>query len=299
MATATPTDAALDQVRAWLLDGPDPQPLFGEVLRRAFDEVLDGQRTGRYRIEDLSKTEKTYIGTKVEILLADALAIERGAKLDFLIAGNEVDCKFSLAPFGAMIPIEAQGEICLLVSGHDSTARFSAGLLRCVPELLRAPNRDGKRGVLAKARSRISWLFEDAQIPENLLRNLPSESLEAILSNTQSGQARVDELFRLVHCRIIRREVTVTVARQQDGMKRVRDARKHLVAEGIVILGHQDDHPRIAAALGLPVPDKGEFVATRVVPAMTGSATPAAAIGHVAWREANTDDPIVPGPAQY
>ncbi len=299
MDQTPPADTALDQVLAWLLADPHPEKVFGEVIRRAFDEVLDGQRTGRYRIEDLSKTEKTYIGTKVEILLADALAIERGGKLDFLIAGHEVDCKFSLTPFGAMIPIEAQGEICLLVSGNDSTSQFSAGLLRCAPELLRAPNRDGKRGVLATARTRIAWLFEGAPIPENLLRNLPSESLEAILNHTRSGQARVDELFRLVHRRIIRREVTVTVARQHDGMKRVRDARKHLTADGVVILGHQDDHPRIAAALGLPTPDKGEFVATRVVPTEPGASARAALIGDRLWREAQPNDPIVPGPDRY
>jgi len=37
------------------------------TLRRALDEVVDGMRTGRWSVDALEKTEKTYIGTKVEI----------------------------------------------------------------------------------------------------------------------------------------------------------------------------------------------------------------------------------------
>lgn len=294
-------DAALDDVALWLLNLSDPPRLFGEAIRRSFDEVLDGQRTGRWLLEDLSKTEKTYIGTKVEILLGEALRVERGARLDYRIMGHDVDCKFSLTSGGWMIPIEAQDELCLLVTASDVTARCSAGLLRCRPSILRAPNRDGKRGIRAVARTEITWILDDEPIPENLLRNLPQESLDAILSHSgaRQGQARINELFRRVHGRIVGREATLTVARQEDGMKRARDARLYLRPEGVIILGHQRDHPRIARELGLPVPRKGELVATRVVPdavSSSGSARTATTINGTRWLRAKGDDPIMEGP---
>lgn len=42
--------------------GPDPEETFGEVIRRSIDEVLDGPRTGGWSLDQLEKTEKTYVG---------------------------------------------------------------------------------------------------------------------------------------------------------------------------------------------------------------------------------------------
>ena len=39
----------------------------GAAIRGALDMLLDGQHTGRYRWEQLHKTEKTYAGTLIEI----------------------------------------------------------------------------------------------------------------------------------------------------------------------------------------------------------------------------------------
>lgn len=297
-ASASP-DPILDEVSEHLVAIRDLSERIGDAIRAGFDEVLDGQRTGRWRLEDLEKTEKTYIGTKIEILVRTSLGIAKGEQLDFLIAGHEVDCKFSLSPGGWMIPIEAQGELCLLLTANDETAQFSAGLLRCEPELLRAPNRDGKRGVLAAARDQIHWLALDESMPENLLRNLPESTIDMILAfeGPRQGQARINELFRHVHRRIVRREVTITVARQYDGMKRARDARHHLQPEGIIILGHQNEHRRIARDLGLAVPRKGELIATRVVLARSDETTiHETTISGKKWREADDQDPVGPGP---
>ena len=104
----------------------------GDVLRRAFDEVLDGQRTGRFLYEELANSEKTYVGTKVEILLREEFRLARGPepkRLDFAIAGVGVDCKYT-QDSSWMIPLEAVDELCLLVRASDATARFSLGLLR-------------------------------------------------------------------------------------------------------------------------------------------------------------------------
>ena len=55
-------------------------------------------------------------------------------------------------------------------------------------------------------------------------------------------------------------------------MKRARDCRleKHLGKEGFLILGHQEQDPEVAEALGLPRPVKGQFVSIRVHPADPG-----------------------------
>ena len=130
-----PVDAALQAVIDFFKARADLVEVVGNALRQSFDEVIDGPRTGRYRIEELEKTEKTYIGTKVEIILRNELALPRGAVLDNLISGHEVDTKFSLTG-NWMIPREAVGQICLLLEGSDNAGIFSLGLLRMVPSVL-------------------------------------------------------------------------------------------------------------------------------------------------------------------
>jgi hypothetical protein len=39
------------------------------LLRKAIDEVIDAPRTNRFTLDEIEKTEKTYLGIKVEILL--------------------------------------------------------------------------------------------------------------------------------------------------------------------------------------------------------------------------------------
>lgn len=297
-------DPALDAVDEWWRRQKAAALRIGDVLRRSFDEVLDGQRTGRFLYEELANSEKTYVGTKVEILLRDAFDLPRGPapkRLDFTIAGHAVDCKYT-QDTSWMIPVEAVDELCVLLTASDRTAQFSFGLLRCGLAELGARNRDAKRGIVAAGRQRIRWLWRDEPLPPNLLRTLPAPIVSAIFAQPGrgNGQARTNELFRRVHGRIIRREVVLTVAQQKDAMKRPRDARQHLQPEGVVILGHQKQHQAIAKALELPVPRKGEFVATRVVPATparTRGHRPSAVIAGSTWVQAEPGDPLQAGPA--
>ncbi len=300
---ATEDDEPLRDVEQWWLEQTNPAARIGDVLRRSFDEVLDGHRTGRFMYEDLANSEKTYTGTKVEILLRDEFDLPRGRepkRLDFGIVGHGVDCKFS-QDTNWMIPTEAVDEICVLISASDATAQFSFGLLRCRGKVLGAPNRDLKRGVKAAGRQAARWLWSDEAMPPNLLRNLPTPTLSAIFATPGrgNGQTRINELFRRVHGQIVRREVTLTVAQQDDGMKRARDARHHLQPEGIIILGHQKDHPRIARELGLAVPRKGEFIATRLLPATPQRIREhrlSVVIGGNTWVRAAPTDPLEHGP---
>ncbi len=107
------------------------------AIRGALDMLLDGQHTGRYRWDQLHKTEKTHAGTLVEIALARALRLADGTTLDYTIAGADVDCKFSHRLGGWMIPPEADGKLMLLIQASDEDGTWSAGLLRATGENLR------------------------------------------------------------------------------------------------------------------------------------------------------------------
>lgn len=265
-----PYDNSLLQVAAAITAVPDFGRVFGGVFRQAFDEVLDGQRTGRYDVRELSKTEKTYIGTKVEIILQDAFGWSRGQQMDFLVAGHEVDSKYSQTLGGWMIPTEAVRQLCLLLWADDAESTFSVGLIRPASELLGQPNKDHKRQLNPSGRSRIHWLLHRAPLPENLLLHLSAEVRSRVLSRGSSGQARITELFRMVPNRIVRREVVIAVGQQDDAPKRVRDARKRLAPEGMVILGHLQDDRAKARELGLPEPVQGEWISTHTASAHTG-----------------------------
>lgn len=78
------------------------------LFRQAIDEVIDTPRSGRFTLDELEKTEKTYIGTKIEILLRNYLRLQRGLKLDLLIDGVEVDVKNTVVS-NWTIPSEAMG----------------------------------------------------------------------------------------------------------------------------------------------------------------------------------------------
>jgi hypothetical protein len=166
-------------------------------------------------------------------------------------------------------------------------------------------NRDSKRQLSAAARSRIRQLWpQHPNLAENIFLHLTPGDRERIFNakamrGTQHGQAKTNELFRTVQRRIIRRAEVATVAQQDDFMKRARGnggARTALRPEGILVLGHQDSDPLVAAALGLPVPHKGEFVSARVVPARPDRDDSVAVIDGRAWALARPGDPQTPAP---
>lgn len=244
---------------------------FGTAIRQSFDEVFDGQRTGRYRLDQLSKVEKSYIGTKIEIVIQDTFGLERGERMDYLIGGEEVDAKWSIRMGGWMIPTEAIGHLCLCITADDDRSLFSVGLIRAdLAKLTESRNKDSKARLSPGGLTAMRWLVRDGQLPENLLLHLEEATVTAVLDPDLSGQQRINELFRRVQERIIRREVVLTVAKQDDGPKRVRDARKLLAASNIAILGHQNDHPKAAESFGLPVPRKGEWISVSVADADEG-----------------------------
>ncbi|MGA5406244.1 NaeI family type II restriction endonuclease [Streptomyces lavendulocolor] len=285
---------------------------FAKVLRHTIDQLLDGENTGRFDWDDLHKTEKTHAGTLVEInlLREPEFKLASGEDLDYLIEGLEVDCKFSQTEYGWMIPPEALGEICLVVWADDRMGLWSAGLLRADREKLttsgnvtKRGNRDGKFRLTKQHHSMVTWLWHHEPLKENLLLHM-NPSLRAKILAQPSGQKKVNELFRRVLRKQIDRNVVRTLARQYDYMARVRDdkqktrARPALREEGIIITGDSTNHRAVAAALGGPVPEKGEFVSFRVARAKPHHGNrPAAEIEGELWVAVREDEMTdTPGP---
>jgi hypothetical protein len=291
-------DVALHEVAEWFLRQDPDGDRFATVLRESLDQVLDGPRTMRFRYSELRKTEKTHVGTIVEINLGKEFDLADGTQMDYCVAGHDVDCKYSMSLGGWELPLESLGHLVLLTWADDDTSRWAAGLWRVDPRHLGrgAGNRDRKKKMLVSGRERVRWLWRDAALSENLLLHLPAQVVEQIFQ-PRSGQQRINELFRLVQGRIIRRDVVLTVAQQKDGPRRARMAReaKYLGGEGIIVLGHYEWDVTVARSLGLPVPRSGEWVSARVAPTENEGPGTFLAESHW-WRLAEPDEWVSAAP---
>jgi plasmid stabilization system protein ParE len=250
-------DDALEAVRDWILGHPkrskgglDLNETFARAIRQAIDEVIDGPRTGRYRYEELEAQEKTYIGTRIEIVVRTEFDLEPTGKLDTVIEGHPVDFKWS-ARGAWMIPREAVGELCLVLCGDEVGGTFSVGLVRCTEERLnQGANQDKKRTLSKNGRREISWLVENGVLPASFLSTLDPETRNAILAQP-AGQARVREFFSRVTRQPVPREVIPTLAVQQDPMRRIRRDQSGNSLGGMKVLsGHYRESRDAAELLG-------------------------------------------------
>lgn len=262
-------DTELEAVAATLLAADPDGRRMAQVFRSTFDQLYDGQRTGRYRWDQLFKTEKTHFGTLIEINLQREFGFNDGQILDYAIAGYEVDSKYS-ATAQWMLPPESINHLILGSVASDEKSTWSIGLVRATPENRNVGmNRDQKGSLNALGKSRIKWLFRDAPMQPNILIQLPAAHVTRIFA-PRSGQARVNELFRVATNMRISRNIIATVAQQDDFMKRVREnggARSVLRSEGYLILGGDySAQTAIARSLGCTVPEPGELVSIRVGP---------------------------------
>jgi Restriction endonuclease NaeI len=290
--------AVADGLRALDRDGTR----IARVLRRTYDMLLDGQHTGRYRWDQLYKTEKTHFGTLVEINLQREFEFADGTAMDFAIRGIDVDCKYSQDRAEWMIPPEAVGQIILGLWASDDQGKWSLGLVRADGDLLTSSrgNRDLKRRLTAAGKAAVMWLFLSRELPENALLRIPRADVERIFTCSKFGTKRVDMLFRLAQRRIISRTVVATVAQQEDYMKRVRGnggSRSSLRPEGIVIIGQYESHRRIASALAVPTPGPGESVSVRLARRLSRHDGLAfVTVDGESWVVAQPDDPVETAP---
>jgi len=277
----------------------------GRAIRKSYDQVYDGQHTGRFHWAQLSKTEKTNAGSLVEIWLARELRLPDGMDLDFQIAGHDVDCKFSQRDGGWMLPPEVIGQIAMVITADDYRGTWSMGLVRVTKDRIGAgANRDAKATLNSSGRAAILWQAQEAELPPNALLKIPASDAVAImgrsdLSNRKSGQQRLDELFRRAEGVVVSRTAIATVAQQEDPMKRVRSnggSRSRLSAEGYVLLGHYTAHRNVAEALGLQPARSGEILSVRLTPAEPSNSEPTADIAGSTWRRWRPGDRVVDVP---
>lgn len=234
------------------------------LLRQSIDEVIDAPRSRRFLLSELEKTEKTYIGTKVEILLRNHLNLDRGEILDVRIDGIEVDIKNTIN-IAWMIPKEAIGHPCILISANEKTAKCSFGLVVIQEDILTAgSNRDSKKSISAAGLKNIHWLLRDKDYPKNFWEGVSLQIFKAI-TTPKAGTTRLVELFRSFQQTPISREVILALAHQKDALKRLRKnggARDQLATEGIALLSGKYDSSLIGV-LGLPHCAPHEFISVK------------------------------------
>jgi hypothetical protein len=234
------------------------------ILRQAIDEVIDTSRSKRFTLTELEKTEKTYLGTKIEILLRNALGLERGKNLDLLIDGIEVDVKNTVRSAWT-IPNEALGHPCILISSNEAKSTCSFGLIVIRASVLNlGRNRDQKTTIKSSELTNVHWLLKDASYPPNFWLGLPPEVRRAIVT-PRGGTDRVAMLFRLCQRQPISRKLVVALAQQDDPMKRLRKnggARDQLEREGVVVLSGKTQRKKIES-LGLPFCRPDEFISVK------------------------------------
>ncbi|WP_339085223.1 NaeI family type II restriction endonuclease [Hyphomicrobium sp. ghe19] len=233
---------------------------FPELMRRAVDEVIDAPRSGRLTFRELEATEKTYLGTKIEILVRNYLKLERGV-LDLKLDGVDVDIK-STTRDDWMIPQEAFGHPCILIRSEETEAVCDFGIVVARQEYLRpGKNRDTKRSLSAQGRVNIRWLLKDEPYPKNFFETIDRD-LARTMMMPRGGTERVVQLFTLVQRRPVPRNAILSIAPQKDSMKRIRrngGARDVLETRGIEVLWGKGDRSLIAE-LGLPTCSMDEFV---------------------------------------
>jgi hypothetical protein len=261
-APPLPDDPERDRVVGWLRRRTtEPAALFGRVLRRSLDEVLDGPRTGRWDFAQLEKTEKTYVGTKVEIVLRTALGLERGAHMDLDVDGMPVDIKWAMNS-GWQIPREAVGHLCLCIGGLAGMTRFQVGVVRCLPEYLNAgENRDGKKTLSSAGRAAMAMVVRSAAIPSNFVAEMDPAIRSHVMSQ-RSGQDRVRALFQALPYVAIPRDAISTVARTPgDPIRRTRADKWRSDPLGGLRALNGKSQGKIIAALGLPKIAANEWIA--------------------------------------
>ncbi len=290
--TGAYSDAELREVAEELKRLDPTGRRWANVIRHTYDVVYNGQETGRYRWDQLMKTEKTHFGTLFEINAQREFQFDDGETTDFRIADHQVDAKWSQKKGAWMLPPEVFGEIALVATASDENSVWSLGLIRVTEENRRnTVNRDQKTTLSRDGKANVLWLWEDEPLPPNVLLQLPS-SVVAHIFDHRYGTERVNRLFRAAEGLPVHRNSVATVARQLDAQKRVRSnggARSTLGKEGYLILSgvyHRD------LAVEFDGPDLGsdEYLSLRVVPSNRRE-DPRISGEH--WRRAEPDEPAV------
>lgn len=231
------------------------------ILRTAIDEVVDAPRTKRFLLSETEKTEKTYLGTKVEILIRSFLGFSKGSVLDMSIKGTEVDIKNTMYTNWS-IPKENVGRPAMLIRSNEAKARCDVGIAIIHDGYLRpAANRDSKRGIAAAGFKNIWWLLQDHPYPVNFWQLMKAEERQALMG-AGGGTRRLAALFEKVQKTPISRVQVEALGQQHDYMRRIRrggGARDILAPKGIALLSGQYDQG-VIQTLRLGTVTREEFI---------------------------------------
>jgi hypothetical protein len=252
--------AAIAKVREDILHriqrtGLSPIEFFGSTIRRAIDEVLS-MGAKRYSIRQLDPPEQAYIGMRIEILVRDGLDVGKGMRADALIAGHEVDLKWSKT-MGWMIGPENIGTVCLGLGMSGKNAEFSVGLF--VPReagTRKGRNRDKKISLTADfRRNGVDWLVQNAPTPPNFIESLEPSLRDEILTQP-SAQLRLKRFAELVPETPIPRSAIVFVSlNKDDALRRVRqDKHRKDPPLGEMVCLSEKYGRRILSELGVKLP---------------------------------------------
>lgn len=250
------------------------------ILRTAIDEVIDTPRTGRFLLQETEKTEKTYLGTKVEILIRSFLKFKKGAVLDMNIKGAEVDIKNTMGSTWS-IPRENVGRPALLIRSNESTSLCDVGVAVLHDSYLNpGQNQDAKRSISAASAVHVWWLLRDHPYPVNFWALLTEADRKSLVA-ARGGTRRIAALFEMVQRRPISRLQVQGLAQQHDYMKRLRrngGARDILARKGVAILSGVYDQEAIKQ-LDLGLVTREEFISC--VPKDAGQAAFLRRLGHI------------------
>lgn len=268
-----PDAAAIEEVRAEILRRiprrVTPEAFFTGLVRRAIDEILT-LSPRRFRQDDLDAPEQTYIGTRSEILIREALDVGIGTRADTIIAGHEVDLKWSKS-LNWMIGPENLGTICLGV-GTDKNQELSVGLFVPYADRLGAQNRDKKYGAGATFRAKyVRWLVQQTPLPKNFIESLPDAMREQIMagSSAQDRMRRLAELLPRVP--IPRSALRFVSMNKDDFMRRIRrDTSRSMPPLGEMVCLSWKYSRDVARRLGIEL-GKDEFVFVKTAEAEAAS----------------------------
>ena len=292
---------------------------FDGFFAYALDDLMDGARTGRWCYQHLTKPEQKSLGTGVQVLLTREFGIPDGSSCAWNISGYGSECIFAVDAGAWEIPMEMyrceehgdrsgdRDATALVVWMSEDSNEWGEGCSMSPtsgcsgdktpagpPVLTRGTTGDASRrsrclrstgcGAASKWICRITPSFicvRSGGPGYSMIGNQGSVEWTAVSGSLGD---------------IVRKPTVLTVAQQDDAPKRVRDSRKNLQPEGIVILGHQESHPVVARQLNLPVPEKGEWLAVRLIPVDRTDGRPTVCIDSVHWAVAMLDDSGGPGP---
>ncbi|AGL16103.1 NaeI family type II restriction endonuclease [Actinoplanes sp. N902-109] len=248
-----PADPQRRLEQSLLVEDPDGERC-GRAIRRAFDRLYDGPRTGHYTYDQLSSPRKLRLRSMVASAIAREFGFQHTGDRRFRWHGSDFVISFSVREHGWLIPWSEQSQLHLLITADDTRAMMRVGVIHIRQDLLGVPNKDRRSTLTAESRQQIRWLYREAVLPLNLLATMPEADTSAIMSHRSSSR-RLTELFRRAPNRPVSDTVVATLVRQANPHRRIREARHLLRAEGILLLGAPHDSP-VLQALHLQLPDR-------------------------------------------